>query len=177
MADPRSAPPLDRPLLVAHSNAGFFAPGLAARLDAAATVYVDATLAGSGPDTSLAPPPELMAHLRSIASPDGSLPPWTRWWPESSVVSLFPDNASLRAVRAAEPRLPIDYFAQRVAVPAGWAEQPCAYLAFGDTYAEETARARDLGWPVEVLDGRHLHLLVDPDAVAEAVLRLERALA
>ena len=66
---------------------------------------------------------------------------------------------------------------QRVGVPPGWAERPCAYLAFGDTYAEETARARDLGWPVEVLDGRHLHLLVDPDAVLEAVLRLERALA
>ena len=41
------------------------------------------------------------------------------------------------------------------------------------TYAEETALARRLGWPTTVLDGAlHLHHLVDPDAVATAVLDL-----
>ncbi len=56
-------------------------------------------------------------------------------------------------------------------------EQPQAYLAFGDTYAEETAFAHEHGWPTAVLDGAlHLHHMVDPDAVAAAVLDLAAAL-
>ena len=57
--------------------------------------------------------------------------------------------------------------------PDGWTSHPQAYLALGDTYAEETALARRLRWPVTVLEGAlHLHHLVDPDAVAAAALDL-----
>ena len=172
VADPRHVPDLPRPLLVAHSNAGLYAPYLADRLDAVATVYLDAALAGDGPDTSLAPPAALMDHLRMLADADGLLPPWTQWWPEADVAALFPSADARARVEAAEPRLPLSYFEARVPVPPGWTARPCTYLAFGDTYAEELTRARSLGWPVEVLAGRHLHQLVDPDAVVAAVLRL-----
>lgn len=175
VADPREVPDLPRPLLVAHSNAGLFAPGLAARLDAVATVYVDAALAGEAPDTSLAPPAALLDHLRTLADADGLLPPWTQWWPSADVDDLFPSAAARAQVEAAEPRLPLAYFETRVAVPPGWTSRPCAYLAFGDTYADEVARSRSLGWPVEVLEGRHLHQVVDPEAVVAAVLRLADA--
>jgi hypothetical protein len=81
-------------------------------------------------------------------------------------------------------RLHSDGWATRIAgargttpdeVPDAWvkvAGARCAYLAFGDTYAAETARARQAGWPVTVLDGGHLHMLVDPDEVAAAIVGL-----
>lgn len=155
-------------VLVPHSNAGLYAPALASALPVSATVFVDAALPLSGHETPLAPP-DLRAFLAGLADDQGRLPPWSRWWDSDG---LFPDAATRRAVQAAEPRLPLSYFDGMLPVPAGWAARRCAYLAFGTTYAEETARARELGWPVEVVTGGHLHLLHDPGGVADAVLGL-----
>ena len=88
---------------------------------------------------------------------------------------VFPDAETRAEVEAEQPRLPLSYFRARLRVPDGWARRPCAYLAFGDTYAEEVAFAREHGWPVTVLDGRHLHQLHDPAAVGAAVVALARA--
>ncbi len=79
-------------------------------------------------------------------------------------------------MEAGQPRLPLSYFRSTVAVPAGWERTPSGYLAFGDTYAEEAARARSWGWPARRLDGGHLHLLHDPDATVAALLDLTDAL-
>jgi len=175
VADPRSAEAAGQVVLVPHSNAGLFAPGLADRLDAVATVYVDAALADDAPDTAMAPS-GLLAHLRTLMDADGMLPPWSHWWPADALDGLYPDEATRALVEREQPRLPLAYFNRRLPVPADWSRRPAAYLAFGDTYADELARARALGWPVEQLDGRHLHLLHDPDGVAAAILRLEAAL-
>jgi hypothetical protein len=56
--------------------------------------------------------------------------------------------------------------------PPGWETLPTAYLAFGDTYAEERSTAERRHWPVRTLPGEHLHLLVDPEAVTDALLEL-----
>ncbi len=73
--------------------------------------------------------------------------------------------------------MPLAYFRSRLGAPDGWVTHPQAYLALGDTYAEETAFARRLGWPTEVLEGAlHLHHLLDPDAVAPAGLALAASL-
>ena len=78
--------------------------------------------------------------LESLADDDGLLPPWTQWWDDLS--GLFPDDATRAAIEAGQPRLPLSYFTATLPVPDGWASGPCAYLAFGDTYAEEVAFAR-----------------------------------
>ncbi len=85
---------------------------------------------------------------------------------------LFPDPRPRAAVEREQRRLPLSYFAADVPTPAGWERLPAAYLAFGDTYADERAEAVRRGWPTETLPGGHLHQLVDPAGVAEAVLRL-----
>ena len=136
-----------------------------------ATVYVDAALPGDGPDTALAPP-RFLEFLETLAGDDGVLPPWTQWWADDEVRDLFPDAATRAAVEAEQARLPLSYFTARIEVPAGWADRPSAYLAFGDTYAEEIALARAHDWPVTVLPGRHLHQLVAPAEVAAAVADL-----
>ena len=153
-------------VLVPHSNAGLHAPRLADRIGARGVVYVDAALPGDGPETTLAPP-RFLAFLEELADADGLLPPWTRWWDDTH--GLFPDDATRAAVEAEQPRLPLSYFTGRVPVPDGWADRPSAYLAFGDTYAEEISFALASGWPVTALPGRHLHQLVDPPGVAAAI--------
>lgn len=157
-------------VLVPHSNAGFHAPSLAEAIGARATVYVDAALAGDGPDTALAPP-HFLDFLSGLADACGLLPPWTQWWGDE-VDDVFPDAASRAAVEAEEPRLPLSYFTSRVPVPHGWAGRPSGYLAFGETYAEEVAFARAHGWPVTTMPGRHLHQLVAPAEVAAAIADL-----
>jgi hypothetical protein len=88
-----------------------------------------------------------------------------------------PDPTVLAGIRAEEQRMPLAYFRCRLGAPEGWVTHPQAYLALGGTYAEETALARRVGWPFEVLEeALHLHHLVDPDAVATAVLDLAAAL-
>lgn len=159
-------------VLVPHSNAGLYVPRLGEQLDVTATVYVDAALAGPGPETAMAPT-GLLATLRGLVDPDGMLPPWTRWWDDLG--DLFPDAAARAVVERAQPRLPLSYFEARLPVPDGWSERPSAYLAFGDSYSLEVDFARAQGWPVTTMTGGHLHALHDPAGVGAEILRLANA--
>jgi hypothetical protein len=162
-------------VLVPHSNAGLYAPYLATLVEIRATVFVDAALPdpqAEGKETSLASP-EFLSFLRSLADDEGILPPWTEWW--GDVADLFPDPATRQAVEREQPRLPLTYFTSLIPVPRGWSTRPAAYLAFGETYAEERARGSRLGWPTRTVVGGHLHALQDPAEVGSAILELSRA--
>jgi hypothetical protein len=161
-------------VLVPHSNAGLYVAGLAAERDVSAVVFVDALLP-SEQATTPAAAGGFRDALGRLADDDGILPPWTSWWPEADAAGLFPDAGTRAAVEGEQPRLPLAYFDVPVPTPAGWRSVPSAYLAFGETYAAERAAAAARGWPTETLPGRHLHQLVDPAGVADAVLRLVSA--
>jgi hypothetical protein len=162
-------------VLVPHSNAGIYAPAVADAARAAATVYVDAALAVESGPTPLAPP-GLLAFLETLADDRGVLPPWSRWWPSAELDQLFVDPQDRPGVEAEERQLPVAYFASTLAAPEAWAERPCAYLAFGSTYAEELGRAEATGWPTRVLAGGHLHQLGAASEVCDALEALVRAL-
>ncbi|HET8559194.1 MAG TPA: hypothetical protein VFL69_01620 [Marmoricola sp.] len=165
-------PTEDGLVLVPHSNAGLYVPALAAARPTAGVVFVDAGLPGPGRTTPVAPA-ELREWLRGREDDVGLLPPWTTWWPEEETAALFPDVATRRLVEAGQPRVPAEYLDGRVPTPPGWElGLHAGYLAFGDTYALEVALAREWEWPVTVLDGGHLHQLVDPLGVARAVVDL-----
>lgn len=83
---------------------------------------------------------------------------------------LFPDADSRARIEAEQQQLPLSYFEGVLPIPAGWSELPGAYVAFGDTYAEERSAAVRRGWPVQTLPGTHLHMLSDPDEVATALV-------
>jgi hypothetical protein len=158
-------------VLVPHSNSGLYVAALARRRDVCGLVFVDAGLPCAGPSTPVAPD-GLVGHLADLAAVGGLLPPWTEWWPAPSVRELFPDDEVRVAVEGEQRRLPLAYFRGRVPSPPGWERLPASYLAFGDTYAAERDDAARRGWPVETLPGRHLHQLVAPGAVADALERL-----
>jgi hypothetical protein len=164
-------------LLVAHSNAGLFLPAIAQSLAPreCALLFADAsTPPVEGGDVTLVPP-VFLDELRAMAV-DGILPPWTEWWPDEATAGLYPDPATRRRVAAQEPRLPLSFFEENVEVPAGWARQPCAYLRLSEGYESEAATAAELGWPTLRLNGEHLHMVVDPVAVADALDDLARTL-
>ena len=162
----------DGPLvLVPHSNSGLYVPALAERRDVAAAVFVDAALPARDGGPSPVAPVGLVDFLRTLADADGMLPPWSRWWDEASLAGLFPDDETRRRVQAEERPLPLSYFTDAVPSPP-WNHLRCAYLAFGETYADETRQARAAGWPVEVVDGGHLEMLHWPERVARRVVAL-----
>jgi hypothetical protein len=167
-----AALPVDRDVvLVPHSNAGLFVPALAHQRRVVASVFVDAALPPEAGSVSLAPP-ALYELIAERADDHGLLPPWTQWWADEDVAALFPDSEVRHGVERQQPRVALSYLADRLDVPGGWADMPCAYLAFGDTYEDERADATGRGWAVRTLPGRHLHLLVDPPAVARAITEL-----
>ena len=155
-------------VLVAHSNAGLYVAALATVRTVTGVVFVDAGLPSKYPVTPTAPP-AFRERLGGLADEDGLLPPWTRWWPAAEVAALFPDPVTRVGVEDEQRRLPLSYFDAEVPSPSGWQSVPSAYLAFGDTYAEERAEATRRGWPVQTLEGEHLHMLMDPDQVADAL--------
>lgn len=163
-------------VVVAHSNAGAYVPALVTGRQVAAAVFIDAVLppAAGGP-VRLAPP-ALLDFLRDKADADRLLPPWTTWWDEDDVASLFPDAQTRALVESEQPRLPLSYFEGSLAAPPGWDNRPMAYLAFGDTYAAERADAAQRGWPTTTLSATHLHMLHDPDPVALELTTLLRRL-
>ncbi|MFD0478161.1 alpha/beta hydrolase [Nonomuraea thailandensis] len=172
----RAAVPADGPLvLVVHSNAGFFLPvikeGLGERV--VACVFADAHIP---PGEGLVRTAEeaFLPFLHDLAGPDGVLPRWTDWWDEEDVVAMLPDPAVRIRVAAEQPRLPLAYYTQPIPVPAGWDTVRCSLLWFGPPYdavAEEAARR---GWPVTRVPGMHLHQIVDPEGVTDALLKLSR---
>lgn len=162
----------DEPVvLVPHSNAGLSAPLVAELGRVAATVFVDAALPpADAREVTMASGP-FAEFLAAKADADGVLPVWTDWWDED-LSPLFPDAPTRDGVERQQQRLPLTYFAEPLPVPPGWIGRPAAYLAFGDTYADEVAFARERGWPVSVLPGGHLEMLHHPDRVANEVRRL-----
>ena len=158
-------------VLVPHSNAGLYVAALAVERDVSAVVFTDA-LVPSDEATTPAAAGGFRDALGRLAGLDGVLPPWTSWWPETDTAQLFPDAATRTAVEREQPRLPLAYFEEPIPTPPGWRSVPSAYLAFADTYAAERATAAARGWPTRTLPGRHLHQLVDPVGVADAVLLL-----
>ncbi|MEV4709172.1 alpha/beta hydrolase [Actinoplanes sp. NPDC049316] len=166
--------PAEAPVvLVPHSNAGLFLPAIVAASPrpVAACVFADASLPDRDGPTPVADA-EGLAFLRERVGDDGRLPPWTHWFDEAEVAPMFPDAGTRRLIEDEQPRLPLAYYEQRLPVPGGWDQRPCAYLKFSEPYDGDAAEAAGRGWPVEVVPGAHLHQVVDPDAVAAAIDRL-----
>jgi hypothetical protein len=165
--------PSDQPVvLVAHSNAGLFLPVIveASRRPVAGCLFVDAALPSPTGPTPVAPP-ELLDFLRPKVV-GGRLPQWTAWWDESDVAPMFPDSLTRGVVSAEQPRLPLSYYEERVPTPGGWDDRPCGYLLFGPPYERTAQDARERGWHVDHIPGRHLHQLVDPETVTGSIIAL-----
>jgi hypothetical protein len=154
--------------VVAHSNAGYYAPTLASL--GLPVVYMDAALPALGSVETLLAPAAFAGFIETLPRHDGLLPPWPAWWDRSDVATLFPSDEWLDRVTREAPRLAPEYFTTPLPVPLGWEVRPAAYLAFGDTYADEITFAEQAGWVVRQADGHHLQHLAEPDRVADLLI-------
>lgn len=160
-------------VLVGHSGGGLLLPAMASAVapDVSRFIFVDSRLPATTGETSLARP-QFFEQLRSLAVA-GKLPPWSSWWGEDAMNELVPDEVARAALVRELPSLPLSYFEQTVPSPADWERVPSRYLLFSDAYREAAAEARDRGWRVEEIRGaQHLHTVVAPAAVTDALLRL-----
>ena len=65
--------------VVAHSNAGYYAPTVAASLGLP-VVYLDAALPAPGVTETLLAPAAFAGFIDTLPRHDGLLPPWPAWW-------------------------------------------------------------------------------------------------
>ena len=164
--------PENKPLvLVPHSNAGLYVPGLVLQRDVVGYVFVDAILPPAEGGRCAIAPDGLIEGLAPLADANKMLPAWTRWWSEDDLAGLYPDDHTREEIENEAPRVSLEYLYSSIDIPTGWARHPGTYLAFGDTYAKDQRAARVLGWEVLSLTGQHLHHLHDPARVAQQILR------
>jgi hypothetical protein len=160
-------------VLVAHSGGGPHLPALASEIPGTTgMVLVDALLPHPGRSWAQTVPDAFAAQLKARAV-DGVLPPWPEWWGEERMRELVPDDELRDAFVRACPAVPVETLDE---VMPELPDPPGVFVQLSETYAPETAAARERGWPVITLDAHHLALLTDPDAVADAVVRAAREL-
>lgn len=169
--DEGSSQPL---VLAGHSGAGqlLAAIGEALPVSPAAYLFVDAGL----------PPLESASRLDQMASEDAvwaaqfaqslgdgeTFPIWT----SDDLANEVPDT-KLRETLVANLRPhPLAYFTESLWPCPNLPTLPGAVLRFSPAYETYAATAALWVWPVATISAGHFHMLVDPTAVADAMIEL-----
>jgi len=160
--------------LVAHSGAGPLLPAAAAavRQPIGAYLFVDAGLPRGGAsrlDAIEAEDPAFAADLRAALDAGQRFPAWT----DEVLRELVPDpeRRRRRLLTELRPR-GAEYWTEALPTVSRWPNAPCGYLQFSPPYRSAADRARRAGWPTRHLPAGHLHQLVYPSAVADALVDL-----
>ena len=166
--------PKERPLtFIGHSGAGPLLPILAqtALHPTKGYLFVDASLPHPGRsqlDEMTANNPELAQYFRQLLGSGGRFPNWS----EEDLRETIPDKeARLRVIAELQPRA-LDFFEEIMPVADNWPDAPCSYLLFTQGYRPFLEHAQRAGWPNQTFDADHFHMMVDPLAVATALVEL-----
>ncbi len=159
--------------LVGHSGAGPLLPAIRQGVEhpVAAYVFVDAGIPADGKsrlELMEAEDPPFAHHLRRHLTAGGRFPAWT----EEDLAPILPEARLRRRLLAELRPRPLAFFAEPIPVFAGWPDAPCGYLKFSPAYDVPARRAREAGWHYREIAAGHFHMLVDPAAVADALLDL-----
>jgi pimeloyl-ACP methyl ester carboxylesterase len=166
------------PILVGHSSASALVADLAHRLPCRCIVIVDGDVP---PSRGSASPvrPALYDFIRGIAASDGALPIWSRWFTSdirrTSLIGLdllARDPIAFAEFERGLPRLSVDWFDDTIEL-AGWDHVPAGFIQCSSIYDHAALEAGRRGWPVVVLEGTHLHPILEP---AETMLAIESLL-
>jgi hypothetical protein len=170
--------PDEQPLvLVAHSGAGPILPALRHGLAqaAAAYIFVDAGLPRNG-----------LSRLDLMRLQDAH---WTDdfqralldevpfpAWSDAELKGVIPDDLLRQGMLAELQPRGLSFFTEPLPVFSAWPDAPCAYIHFSVPYNWDFEQARASAWPVRSFEAGHFHMLVDPPAVADALMDITREL-
>ena len=160
-------------VLVGHSGGGMLLPAIreVSNRPVAAYLFVDAGIPHNG-KSRLDFFEEDEAERFRVRSKDGLLPTWS----EEELKEVLPD-AEIRRRFVEELRpLPLAVYEEPLPVFAGWPDAPCGYLQLSPHYEPLAEQAQSMGWAYRQLKGGHFHMLVAPEAVADALLGLLKQL-
>ena len=165
--------PVEPVTLVAHSGAGSLLPAIRELMErpVEAYLFVDAGIPVRGKnwlEQVTAEAPEFAAQVETRLRAGERSPRWT----DEDLKDILPDDDVRRRLLAELHPQPLEYFTQVIPVFDGWPDAPCGVLQFSPPYDAAFAHAQQQGWPARKLDAGHFHMLVDPEAVADAMLEL-----
>lgn len=159
--------------LVGHSGAGALLPeiGRLARQPVAVYLFVDAGLPHGGMSRLAdmkAGAPEFAQELERHLAAGGRFPKWT----DEELREVLPDDRTRHALLAELHPRPLSFFEEPLPDILGWPDAPCSYLKLSAAYDGAAAEDRRRGWPYREFDAGHFHMLVEPQAVADALREL-----
>lgn len=159
-----------RPWLVGHSGAGALLPAVQQLWDRPVGGYcfVDAGIPSDGQPRRGSDDSAFARQLAALFAEGRRFPDWT----DEQLRPLVPDDALRSGLLAGLRPQPRRFWEEPIPVFAGWPDAPCAYLHFSAAYDADAERARRSGWPSRELAAGHFHMLVDPIAVADALVDL-----
>jgi hypothetical protein len=155
-------------VLAGHSGGGVLLPIAGSALNAERRyVFVDSDIPADGRSRLDRFPPEDADRFRQVAA-SGHIPPWT----DEQLARAIPDPNVRRAFVSELGPVPLGVYDEPIPVPSGWPDAPCGYISFAGTGAYEKAvsESKSRGWPTVEIPGGHFHMLVDPPAVADALV-------
>ncbi len=160
-------------VLVGHSGAGPLLPVIGQRVSCpvAAYVFVDAGIPANGKsrlDLMAVENPALAGELRRHLTAGGRFPGWRG---EDLRAAIPEPRLRRQMIEEMHPRS-LAFFAEPIPVFAGWPDAPRGYLRLSSAYGDPAKRARQDAWAYREIDGGHFHMLVEPPAVADAILDL-----
>ena len=92
-------------------------------------------------------------------------------WTDDDLREIIPnDDARRKLVVQIRPRS-LSFFIEPIPVLERWPDAPCIYVKFSESYDWDAVQAKQAAWDVYELDAGHFHMLVEPLAVADLIVK------
>jgi hypothetical protein len=158
--------------LVAHSGAGPLLPVIRQLLvnPVNAYVFVDTGIPQDGAsrlDLMKSEDPEWAEQFQEELESGGYFPNWSF----DDLQEVIPDEAlRMQMVAEIRPR-GLAFFTEPIPVFDGWPDAPCIYIQFSAPYKHPATQALQAGWDTYEMEAGHFHMLVDPQAVTNLIVK------
>jgi hypothetical protein len=93
-------------------------------------------------------------------------------WKDEDLTEDLPNGRVRQQLLAQLQPRSLSFFEEVMPEVSGWPDAPCGYLMFTQGYRHFLEQAQSAGWPSRILPAGHFHMLVDPIAVAAAIVEL-----
>jgi hypothetical protein len=159
-------------ILVAHSGAGPLLPAIRQKLTHSifAYVFVDAGIPRAGLsrlDLMKLEDKQWAEQFQRSLLQGGQFPTWS----EDDLKETIPDSETRRKLVAEIHPRSLPFFAEPIPVQTGWPDAPSIYIKFSASYEWDAMQAKRAGWPIHEMNAGHFHMLVDPAAIADLLVK------